>query len=351
MGGKDAPDTPSVGDYMDIARQQAELGKELIREQTTANRPNQYTPYGSSVWEDLGNNRWQQTVTLPDIQQAALESQQRTGLGRSEMAEGLVGRAGQELAAPIQWEAMQANEVGTGADARQAAEDALYGRTTSRLDPMWQQREQATYNQLWNQGLRPGDEAWNAAMGNLGRERTDAYQTAAREATIYGGQEAERQFGMDFKRRQQAIAEELQRRGASLNEINAALTGQQVAAPGMPTFSRAGTSAPPDLLRAMGMGYQSELDRYNAENMQDQGLWSGITGLASAGAAWAPFAFSDRRLKTRVQLIGHTLGRQSVYSYHMFGQQMIGVMADESPPNAVIEHPSGYLMVDYSRIV
>ncbi len=350
MGGKDAPDTPSTNDYMRVARQQANLGRDLIRETTAANRPNQYTPYGSSVWQDLGDNRWQQTVELPETQQAALESQQRVGLGRSELAESLLGRTSDEFGAPIQWEAMETNELGTGADARQAAEDALYGRTTSRLDPMWEQREEQTYNRLWNQGLRPGDEAWDTAMANMGRQRTDAYQTAAREAAIYGGREAERQFGMDFKRRQQAIAEQLQRRGASLNEINAILTGQQVAAPGMPTFQRAGTPAPPDLMGAMNMGYQSELDRYNAQNMQDQGLMSGLLGIANAGAAWAPFMFSDRRLKADIRHIGHTLGRQPVYSYIMFGHRMIGVMADESPPDAVIEHPSGYLMVDYSRI-
>lgn len=291
MGGKDAPDAPSTNDYIRMATTQADMAKNLIREQTAANRPNQYTPYGSSVWQDIGDGRWQQTVELPETQQAALESQQRVGLGRSEMAEGLLGRAGEELAAPIQWEAMEANEVGTGADARQAAEDALYGRITSRLDPMWEQREEQVYNQLWNQGLRPDDQAWDTAMANMGRERTDAYQTAAREATIYGGQEAERQFGMDFKRRQQAIAEELQRRGASLNEINAALTGQQVAMPSMPNTPRAGVSTPPDLVGALNLGYQRELDRYNADNMRDQGLYSGLLGIANAGAAWAPFMF------------------------------------------------------------
>lgn len=350
MGGKDAPDVPSANDYIRVARQQGRIAKDLIGEQTRANRPDQFTPYGSTTWEDLGGGRWRQTQTLPETQQQALESQQRVGLGRSELAEGLLGRAEDEFGAPIQWEAMEANEVLPSGDVRSEAEEALYGRSASRLDPMWEQREERLYNQLWNQGLRPGDAAWDTAMGNLGRERTDAYQTAMSEAQIFGGQEAERSFGMDFRRRQQAIAEELQRRGASLNEINAILTGQQVAAPGMPAFQRASAAPPPDLMGAMGMGANSALQQYNAQQMQDQGLYSGLAGLASAAAPYA-FAFSDRRLKTDVVLVGHTLGRQPVYSYSIFGRQEIGVMADESPPGAVKVHPSGYLMVDYSRVV
>ena len=231
MGGKKTPDVPSVNDYMRVAEREASLAKDLLGEQTVANRPNQYTPYGSTTWtEDDG--RWEQTIALPETQQEALESQQQVALGRSQMAEGMLGRAEADLGAPIQWQAMEANEVLPTGEYGTSAEDALYGRSTSRLDPMWEQREEATYNQLRNQGLRPGDEAWDTAMANLGRERTDAYQTAMTESQIYGGQEAERMFELDTQRRQQAIAEELQRRGATLNEINAVLSGQQVSAPG-----------------------------------------------------------------------------------------------------------------------
>ena len=290
MGKKDAPDVPDTKDYIALAREQSDLAKGLIQEQTRANRPDQYTPYGTTLWEDLGGGRWRQDVTLPEASQAALEAQQRTARGRSELAESLVGRAGEELGSPISWTPMAANEVAQASDARQAAEDAMYGRTTSRLDPMWEQREQEVYSQLWNQGLRPGDEAWDNAMSNLGRERTDAYQTAAREAAIFGGREAERDFGMDLRRRQTAIAEELQRRGATINEISALMSGQQVSLPNMPGVPRAGVAPPPDLIGAAQAGSAGELARYNADQMRDQGLLSGLTQLGTA-AIWAPFMF------------------------------------------------------------
>ena len=346
MGFGSEPNIPDAGDYQTLAYTQAGLAKELLREQTAANRPNQYTPYGSSLWRDLGGGQWEQRVTLPENVQAGLEAQQRISRARSELGESLMGRAGEELGRDIGWEAMAANEVGTAEQARDAAEEAIYGRTTSRLDPQWEQRSEAMETRLWQQGLRPGDEAWDTAMANLGRERTDAYQTAMREAIIGGGAEAQRTFGMDMARRQQAIAETLQRRGWSVNEINALLSGQQVGMPSMPGFTSAGRAQAPDLLGAAQAGSQNALDIYNARQMRDQSLLTGATGLGTA----AMFAFSDRRLKSNVKRIGATPGGQPVYSYRIFGRDEIGVMADESPPEAVLRHPSGYLMVDYSRI-
>ena len=81
--------------------------------------------------------------------------------------------------------------------------------------------------------------------------------------------------------RQQAIAEEAQRRNMSLNEMNALLTGQQVNAPQMPGFNSASKSDTPDLLKAAGMTGQSNLDAFNA---QQQGQQSGMSGLMSLGS-------------------------------------------------------------------
>ncbi|GAG41573.1 unnamed protein product, partial [marine sediment metagenome] len=69
-------------------------------------------------------------------------------------------------------------------------------------------------------------------------------------------------------------------------------------------------------------------------------------GLGSFAAA------SDRRLKRNIAQVGHTDAGQNVYEFEYLWspQRYIGVMAQESPPDAVIRHPSGFLMVDYARI-
>jgi hypothetical protein len=80
-------------------------------------------------------------------------------------------------------------DFGTG---RQSVEDALYSRATSRLDPQWQQREDANRTRLYNMGLREGDKAFDQQVSNLGMERNDAYSAARNQAITAGGQEQSR---------------------------------------------------------------------------------------------------------------------------------------------------------------
>lgn len=353
MGGKsDAPDVPSYNDQARLATLQSEQAKELVSGQTRANRPDQVTPYGTTLWEDLGDDRWRQTVSLPEDQQRALDAQMGLGAERGELARGLMSRAGEELEAPLDWDPMATNEVGTGAETRGRVEDAIYGQATSRLDPYWNEERTRVEGQLWNQGLRPGDEAYDTAMGNFTRGRTDAYQTAVNEATRTGGVEAQREFGMDLQRRQQAITEALRRRGVSLGDVNALTSGTNVQAPSMPSFRGAGVSGPADLLGASNTAYRGELDRYNIDQAGDQGMMSGLFGAAVATAPyWGPMLFSDRSLKEDIALVGKTHKGQNVYCYTRDGHVELGVMADESPGNAVVEGPmTGKKLVDYSRI-
>lgn len=290
MGGKaDAPDSFSSNDFRNMAIWESEIQGENLRQQLRANRPAQYSPWGSMVWEEGPNDQWTQTIALPDVMQQALEAQQGLGRERSELGGELIGPIGERLTSGYGWDPLAANDISTGAGTRSAAEEAIYGRATSRLDPYWDQQTSQRETQLWNQGLRPGDEAWDTAMGNLGRARTDAYQTAMNEAIMGGGREAEREFGMDMARRQQAVTEALRQRTQGLNELNTLMSGQVVGQPQFPSFQRSGVAPAPDLLGAGQAGYQADIDRYNAEQARQQGLYSGIAGLASTFAPMVPW--------------------------------------------------------------
>jgi hypothetical protein len=84
---------------------------------------------------------------------------------------------------------------------------------------------------------------------------------------------------------------------------------------------------------------------------------TGAAGLGTKAAAQGAAAsfFSDRRLKTDIELIGEENGH-NLYSfkYRQGGDStFIGVMADEVEkvdPEAIIEDPSGYKKVNYERI-
>lgn len=82
----------------------------------------------------------------------------------------------------------------------------------------------------------------------------------------------------------------------------------------------------------------------------------GELGVKSASAAAsAAAAMSDIHLKTGIRKLGALPSGLPFYAFRYVwgGPEQIGVMAQEARevfPEAVIEHPSGFLMVDYSRI-
>jgi len=402
---KSAPKAP---DYAGAAREQAQSSREVTEQQTWANRPTQNTPWGQSTWSNQSEwdpttnqyiNKWTQNLNLTPEQQSSLDSQQRIQQGRSGLAESMLTRAQGEYGQEMDWSRMPegggrvnpgqlqtsldfsgAPEVSSGADTRNRAENAIYGRATSRLDPRFQQEEGDIRSRLYNQGLREGDAAWEREMGNFGRSKEDAYQTAMNESIMGGGQEASRAFGMDSARRsmmtgemaqqanfgnnaigqqlgqdiqaggyntqqrQQSIAEEMQRRGFSLNEINAILTGQQVGMPGMPQFNTAQRSEGTQNLAAAQMTGQAALDSFNAEQAAMQGMMSGVGSMAGGFAG-----FSDRRLKRNIRKLTE-VGGVNIYAWtYVWGDDDIGVMADEVP-HAIAGHINGYAVVDYRRI-
>jgi hypothetical protein len=181
-------------------------------------------------------------------------------------------------------------------------------------------------------------------------QRQDSQRAAAGQEQLAFGQQQFQQgqaaSGMNNQVRQQQISEALQRRGFSLNEINAILSGQQVAMPNMPGFNQANAAQPVQSLAAAQLTGQANLDAFNARQGGIQGLLGGIGSVAQA----APFAFSDRRLKKNIRRIG-TYKSYPLYEYdYIWGQHAIGVMSDEIPAEFVVKHSSGYDMVNYGRL-
>lgn len=450
--GKKVPKPP---DYTAAAEKQADASEDITRDQTYANRPTQITPWGDVDWTtqaviDPGSGewttRWIQEMSLDPDAQAALDDQQAITRGRSNLALSMLGRTQDEFGPMMDWnqftpiqaaptapqystQGLQgigptgvqqdvdfsgAYQVGDPESVRQRAEDAIYGRASSRLDPMWGNRQSDLEIQLRNQGLSPQDEAYRKAMGEFERNRTDAYQTAMNEAIMGGGAESDRMFGQMMQRRgmdtgevmsqgtfrnqaaealfgqqgrtreqqlnemlrlgnaqmsdqitaanyantarQQQIAEQMQRRGFTLNEINAILTGQQVAQPSMPSFNTAERSETPQYLNAAQSQFQDNLASFNAEQQAIQGMMSGAGSMAGG-----MMMMSDRRLKDDVVRIG-SLGKVGLYKWqwnrlaHMIGCDKlpnVGVIAQEVAlviPHAVHRLANGLFAVDYSKL-
>lgn len=446
---------PAPPDYAGAAQAQANSSREVTEQQTWANRPTINTPFGQQTWETTPQwdpstgqylNTWTQNTNLTPESQAALDSQMRITQGRSGLAEGLLGRAQSEYGDTMDWSKFDElagtpgnqqfsqnpdvpnyspEEIQRGLDTEnlqtvdpsqrysKEAEDAIYGQWSNRMDPQFTRDSDALRTQLYNSGLKEGDQAYDAEMEKLRQSQGDQRTNAQYQATIGAGEEASRMHGMDLgtrgqqygeaqgsgafansaaaqalqqqlgiggqqynqdlsnanrtdaqgstkygqqmqsanyqnQRRQQQISEEMQRRGFSLNEINAILTGQQVGMPNMPTFNTAQRSEGVQSLNAAQMQGQADLNAFNA---QQQGTQSALSGIAGGA-----MMFSDRRLKKNIEQLGPDDNGLMKYKFnYVWGgvvDKHVGYMADEVEklyPDAVVEF-HGYKVVDYSRV-
>jgi len=328
MGGKSSPD------YGDMAVAQGEANEGVVRDQTYANRPTQYTPWGYTSWDanaytDPGSNetttQWSQTQGLTPELQALLDKNIALQGGRTDIAGGLVGRMGDEFGQKLNYDGLNPmagtpqgqytlpesyegiQGLGDPARMRARAEDAYMGKATSRLDPQYAGKRQAAETRMRNQGLGPEDSAWQSQMAGLGQQETDAYGQAQYDAVRAGLGEQSQLFGQDMGQRQQSIgeansqfgqalssnqqnygmnqdaanyanqirqqqlAETQGMRNQSLNEINALMSGQQVGSPAMPNFSQATAAQPAPI-------YQAGVDQGNFD--QASSPWAGIGSLA-----------------------------------------------------------------------
>lgn len=405
--------TPAAPDYTGAAQAQAASSREVTEQQTWANRPTINTPFGQQTWEvkpvwdpttGQYNNSWTQNTNLTPESQQALDAQMDIQAGRSNIANSLLGRAQGEFGQEMNWddftemgrpvnapgytpESIQ-RSVGSTPDYMKSAEDAIYGQWSGRQEPRMQQELDQARTRLYNAGLKEGDQAYDAEMQRMRQDQNDARMQAQYQATIGSGQEAQRMQGMDLSSggfansaaqqalqqqlaigsqgfnqnmaasgyqnqlRQQQIAEQMQRRGFSLNEINSILTGQQVGMPGMPNFNTANRSESTQFNNAAANQGQYNIDAFNAQQAGMNSAMQGVGGMA--------MMFSDRRLKKDIRSMPEGYDWPPYikwYSYHYVWEQPyepfhIGVMADEveNLPGVVVTHPSGYKMVDYGRL-
>ena len=137
-------------------------GAEAAAAQTRANRPNQYNPFGSSQWTEGPGGQWTQNLSFNPQMQGAADSLM------------------------TQWGQNAANGYDSGWDAFGQARDAALGTSRAQLDPMWQQREQASRSMMANQGLDPNSLPALTQSNNLGDQRARDYQGAFNAANTQG---------------------------------------------------------------------------------------------------------------------------------------------------------------------
>ena len=237
--GKKSPKTPDV---IGAAQEEGEQSRETARDKTYADRPDQYSTMGSNTWgqtmvRDPATGemvtKWTQNQTLSPDMQNLYNTQMQTNQQLGSTAAAMGDRITAEMGMPLNWEQFGDVEAGPqasgvigagigpttgpegfqwdGQSQRQAAEDASYGRATSRLDSQMEQRRQELEVRLRNRGLRAGDQAYESEMAAYGRDSTDAYEQARMGSTLEGRAEDAQSYGQASNTFGQNLTSEQQR--------------------------------------------------------------------------------------------------------------------------------------------
>jgi hypothetical protein len=218
-------------------------------------RANVNSPFGSFNWSKGADGRDTMNIGLDPRQMQALQSQFGLQAGRMGMAEGMMGRVGQDMSKGISYDAAK----GAG----QQGADAMYGKLTSRLDPQWQQRNDKFKSDALNQGLSYGDEGYQQQAGNLGRQENDAYLGANQQATMMGQQYE----GQDLQNQMAGMS-------GNLNLMNLLAMGQ-------------GVQNPQQYNTGQGANFLGAAQAQGNWNQQQQGLNQELWGDAMGAAGYA----------------------------------------------------------------
>jgi len=204
-----------------------------INAQAQVNRLDQFTPAGSLTFSGPQRN----VATLSLIPELQGLFDQQLGLDQS-----LLGAAGSAIPGiqnllnnPLSLQGLPDLPGDVGAY-RGDAEKAFYDRTAGLLNETFGRQEEQLRQRLANQGFQSGNEGFNQELGLFNQRRGDTFENLARDAVLFGGQEASRQLSDQARLRSQLFGEQGALRGNQFNELASLLGLQQVQQPGLNNF-------------------------------------------------------------------------------------------------------------------
>jgi len=333
----DAPD-PSQIQQQTISTANALGGK-----QTQANigaqrgsMVNQSNPYGNLTWSQIGTGPNGVPIYGANVDPSAAAAPTWANMF-----------AGQALAGG------QANALLGNADYGNNDPTSTIGNMTSGLtgsllsnelnylNPFFSTERSQLDTQLRNQGLLPGQPAYDNAMRGMDTNHGLTVSQAIGQFEPQAFSQASSLYTMPLT------------------------MGQQLAQWGMPTdptksLVQAPQLQPADYIGAGAVGAKTASDAYNAQMQQYSGLLSGVSNLGGAGISAygmmnaAPLiSFSDERVKENKEEVGSLYDGTPVYTYNYLGDKepRMGVMAqdvEKRRPDAVGEF-GGIKTVDYNK--
>ena len=272
LGLFDSPPQPGSPDYAGAAEATAAGNLEMAQYATEANRPNQYTPEGSSTWTQDPEGKWSQTVAFNPAQQSIFDTNTQTNQVMADT--GLAGFNSAKDMFSTQADFSGLGEYKNYDDMRSGIMNNMLERSNTQIG----QDREATAAQLISQGIPRGSEAFDREMAALDRKQTDARQQAELGATQQTGEMINQAGNI----RRQKIQEILTQRQNPLNELNALRSGTQVSSPHFSAVPQQQTTLGPDYMGATTAEGNWNLAGWNADQAQNNAIMSGLFSLGGA---------------------------------------------------------------------
>jgi hypothetical protein len=261
-----SPEKAAAPDYAAAAKETAAGNLQAAQYATTANRANQFNPYGSVTWQRgaTENDPWTQTTSFTPQGQKLFDLQQAQDMAYGEAAQkGFENIRGLFENPNIDESKLTAMPTNAGMTSQQAM--------LARLQPTLETNEEALRTRLANQGIGLGSTAYGREQNLAGQRANDLYLQAASQG-----------IGMEMNARQQGLNEQYQRMQQPLNLINALKTGSQVQAPQFGSYAQQQYVGGPDMTTAAQNQYSAGLDSANSNNAWNQGLQQGLFSIAAS---------------------------------------------------------------------
>jgi hypothetical protein len=281
--GKKAPKAPAPPDPMQSAEAQAQV-----------NRLNQFFPGGGSLLYgryDTGGN-FAPNYNHNAVQLQESPYQQRSREITEQLSLQLANMLGGNITLPSMQSSIDYSGIGRlptiddfSRDARQV-EDATYNRIANLLRPEFEKRRTKRGNDLTNQGIPMGAEAYSKEFDALTDNENETLQAAAQDAVAAGRAEQQRLFANAMASRQTQVNDQLQSlglnnsaRSSMLQELASLLGGQQFT----PSQFYGGIQTPGvDVLSTINNNYAGQMNSYNNRLAQQRQSLQSIANLGSS---------------------------------------------------------------------
>jgi len=292
--GSSAPPPPPAPDYAGAAQAQGAANVETARVQGRMSNPNIISPLGTQTITYEGD---QPTITqkLTPTAEETLAAQQRVqkllaGLGETGTTQAQkvigspfspTGTAGQGLQTRLDLSNLAQMPVNAGMTGQQAI--------MARLEPQLQRQQAAMENQLANQGITPGSEAYRVAQTQAAQNRNDLLSQAALQgisldtgARAQGLNEQQAILAAQNAAQQQELQRQAYLRQQPLNEITGLMSGSQIQMPQFQGYQGPSVAPAPIFAGAQAQG-QAAMNQYGINAAQQNANMAGLGSLLGAG--------------------------------------------------------------------